>query len=45
MDVPDWVLDLDEAPVKEDGCDESNELARHWKVYEGVEQEVLYHLS
>jgi hypothetical protein len=45
MDVPDWALNLDEAPVKDDDCEESNELARHWKVYEGVEQEVLYHLS
>jgi hypothetical protein len=45
MDVPDWVLDLDQAPVKDDdGCEESNELARHWKVYEGVE-DVMYHLS
>jgi hypothetical protein len=44
MDVPDWVLDLDRAPVKGDGCEESNELAQHWKVYEGVE-EVLYHLA
>jgi hypothetical protein len=37
-----WIWN--EAPDKDDGCEESNELARHCKVYMGVE-EVLHHLA
>ena len=44
MDVPVWVLDMDQTPFKDDGYEESKELAPHQKVFEGV-KEVMYHLS